>query len=150
MRTLGLSILLAAVCALPLHAQDKEATKSAAIALVNKAAAFVKASGVDKAIAEISNPESKFVDGEMYVFAYDLEGVMKAHPKNAKLIGKNLLEVPDVDGKLFRKDIIAAAKGKGSGWVDYKYKNPESGKVEDKTTYVLKEGALVLCCGIYR
>jgi signal transduction histidine kinase len=75
---------------------------------------------------------------------------MVAHPKNAKLVGKNLLEVPDVDGKLFRKEIVELAKSKGSGWVDYKYKNPETGKIEDKTTYVLKVGDIILCCGIYK
>jgi len=84
------------------------------------------------------------------VFAYDMEGVMVAHPKNSKLVGKNLLEVPDVDGKLFRKEIVELAKSKGSGWVDYKYKNPQTGKTEAKTTYLKKVGDLILCCGIYK
>jgi hypothetical protein len=34
--------------------------------------------------------------------------------------------------------------------VDYKYKNAETGKVEEKTTWVRKVGNLVLCCGVYR
>ncbi len=130
--------------------QAGEEEKTAATALAKKAAAFVKANGQEKGLAEISKADGQFVSGELYVFAYDLSAVMMAHPKNAKLIGKNLLEVPDVDGKLFRKDIVDLAKAKGSGWVDYKYKNPESGKIEEKTTYVLKEGTLILCCGIYR
>ena len=86
----------------------------------------------------------------MYVFAYDLTATMVAHPINAKLVGKNLLDVPDAEGKLFRKEIVELAKTKGSGWVDYKYKNPQTSKIESKTTYIHKEGDIVLCCGIYK
>ncbi|MEN9309364.1 MAG: hypothetical protein RL173_3296 [Fibrobacterota bacterium] len=124
--------------------------KDDATALVNEAAKFLKANGKEKALQEINKPDGKWVKGELYVFAYDFQGVIVAHPKNAKLVGKNMLEVPDVDGKLFRKDIVEAAKSKGTGWVDYKYKNPETGKIEEKTTFVLKSGDVILCCGIYR
>ena len=84
------------------------------------------------------------------MFAYDLQGTLVAHPKNAKLIGKNLLDVPDNDGKYFRKDILQVAKTAGAGWVDYKYLNPETKKPEQKTTYVKKVGDLVLCAGAYK
>lgn len=124
--------------------------KDDAIALVKDAQKFVKDNGKEKALQEMSKPDGKWVKGELYVFAYDLQAVMVAHPKNPKLVGKNLLEVPDVDGKLFRKEIVELAKAKGSGWVDYKYKNPETGKIEDKTTYLLKAGDIILCCGIYK
>ena len=118
--------------------------------MVEKAAALIKAEGREKALAEIGNPQGQFVKGEMYVFAYDLTGTMVVHPVNPKLVGKNLLDVPDAEGKLFRKEIVELAKTKGSGWVDYKYKNPKDGKIESKTTYIQKEGDVVLCCGIYK
>lgn len=125
-------------------------TKTDAVKLVDDAAKQLASLPREAVVAELSKAEGKWVKGELYVFAYDLQGVMVAHPKNAKLIGKNLLEVPDVDGKLFRKEIVELAKTKGSGWVDYKYKNPESGKTEAKTTYLKKVGDLILCCGIYK
>ncbi|MBK9578011.1 MAG: cache domain-containing protein [Fibrobacterota bacterium] len=125
-------------------------TKTDAIKLVDDAAKQMASQPREAVVAELSKAEGKWVKGELYVFAYDLQGIMVAHPKNAKLIGKNLLEVPDVDGKLFRKEIVELAKTKGSGWVDYKYKNPESGKTEAKTTYLKKVGDLILCCGIYK
>lgn len=126
------------------------APKDGAMKMVHDAAAFLKAEGREKALQECNKADGKWVDGEMYVFAYDFQGVIVAHPKNPKLVGKNMLDVPDVDGKLFRKDIVQAAKAKGSGWVDYKYKNPETGKIEAKTTYLLKAGDVIFCCGIYR
>lgn len=126
------------------------ASQKDAKALVEKAASFAKASGKDAALKEIGKAKGQFDKGELYVFAYDMNAVMLAHPKNAKLVGKNLMDVPDNDGKLFRKEIIEVAKTKGSGWVDYKYLNPETKKVEAKTTYVQKVGDIVLCCGTYK
>ncbi|MBK8803421.1 MAG: cache domain-containing protein [Fibrobacteres bacterium] len=125
-------------------------TKTDAVKLVDDAAKQLATQPREVVVAELSKAEGKWVKGELYVFAYDLQGMMVAHPKNPKLIGKNLLEVPDVDGKLFRKEIVELAKTKGSGWVDYKYKNPETAKTEAKTTYLKKVGDLILCCGIYK
>jgi signal transduction histidine kinase len=119
-------------------------------ALVEKAATFVKSNGKEKALAEFSKAKGAFDKGDLYVFAYDMSATIVAHPKNAKLIGKNLLEVPDTDGKLFRKEIVDVAKTKGSGWVDYKYMNPETKKVEHKTTYVLRVEDTIVCCGAYK
>ena len=49
-----------------------------------------------------------------------------------------------------RKNIVEDAKVKGSGWVDYKYKNPETGKVESKTTYFQNHKGLIFCCGVFK
>ncbi len=123
--------------------------KEDAVKLVQNAAT---AASKDKAaaIAEISKPAGVYVKGELYVFAYDLNGVMVAHPINAKLIGKNLLEVPDADGKLFRKEIISQIKDSGTATVDYKYKNPKTGKVEEKVSFCKKAADLALCAGYYK
>ena len=120
-----------------------------AVALVKKAVAFYKTNGIEKALDEFSNPKGQFSLGDLYVFVYDNKGTMLAHPNNT-LIGQNLIEVPDATGKLFRKDIIDTAASKGSGWVDYKYKNPKNKEIESKTTYFEKIEDLVICCGIYK
>jgi cytochrome c len=124
-------------------------TPAEAKALAEKAAAFLKANGKEKTLAEISKPGGQFDKGEMYVYAFGMTGTVLAHPKNPGLIGKNTYNIPDEDGKFFRKDIVELAKTKGSGWVDYKYLNPVTKKVEDKTTYVLRVGEIILCCGVY-
>ncbi len=49
-----------------------------------------------------------------------------------------------------RKEAIALVEKDGSGWVDYFYRNPKTGKEEDKTTYLKRVDDLVICCGIYR
>lgn len=122
--------------------------KDDAMRLVTEASSAVTK---DKAAAltEIGNKAGRYVKGEVYVFAYDLSGTMVAHPMNAKLIGKNLLEVPDADGKMFRKDIISGVTASGTATVRYKYKNPQSGAVEDKTTFCKKAADLAVCAGYY-
>jgi len=120
-----------------------------AVALVKKAVAFYKANGLEKSLDEFSNPKGQFKEGEVYIFAYDLTGTMLAHP-NASLIGHNLTDVPDADGKLFRKDFVTVANTKGSGWVDYKYQNPTTKAMERKSTYVEKVDDLILCCGVFK
>jgi cytochrome c len=124
--------------------------KAEAQALVNKAEAYAKEQGTEKAITEINKPDGQFVKGSLYVFAYDLNGVMLAHPKNPALIGKNLLNEPDSKGKLFRKEIAEKAKNEGTGWVDYMYLNPQTGKEESKTTHLKRVGDIILCCGAYK
>ncbi|RNC68453.1 MAG: cache type 2 domain-containing protein [Desulfuromonadales bacterium] len=128
------------------HSSGKDEAK----ALVKRAAAYLKYQGKGKALAEISKPRGTFDKGEMYVFAYDLQGVMLAHPKNPELIGKNLIDIPDSEGKLFRREIVEKAKKKGFGWVDYLYLNPETKEMEHKTTYLLRVDDIILCCGAYR
>ena len=137
--------LLVALMAGGVSAGEKE---DAARMVNDAAAAVVK----DKAIgvAEIGNPKGRFVKGELYVFAYDLTGTMAAHPINAKLVGKNLIDVPDADGKLFRKEIIAGVTASGAATVEYKYKNPQSGAVEQKVTYCKKAADLAVCAGYYK
>ena len=142
------ALLYGALIALAIgSAQASE--KDDAMKLVGDAAA---AATKDKAgtIGEISKPGGRYVKGELYVFAYDLNGVMVAHPINAKLIGKNLLDVPDADGKLFRKEIINEINAGGSANVDYKYKNPKTGKVEEKTSFCKKAAELAICAGYYK
>ena len=120
-----------------------------AVALAEKGAQFMAAHGKQAVIERIKARDPAWNDGELYLAMRDLTGITLAHPTLA-LIGKDLRNVPDADGKLFRHEMIAIANGKGKGWVDYKFKNPVSGKVEDKTTYVLRVGDVALEAGIYK
>jgi len=120
-----------------------------AMALADRGAQFVRAHGKEAMIAKINGKDPEFNQGALYLAMRDLNGITLAHPTTA-LVGKNLLDVPDADGKLFRQEMLRVAKGKGSGWVDYKFRNPESGKVEAKSTYVLRVGDVALEAGIYK
>jgi cytochrome c len=137
------------LCTVNLASAILQNTFEQARSLVEKAVAFLKANGKEKALAEFNKQDGRFVKGDLYVFVYDLSGVMVAHPVNPELVGKNLFNEPDSKGRLFRKKIVELAKAMGAGWVDYTYLNPVTKKEEHKTTYFQREGDLIVCCGAY-
>ncbi|MES2117434.1 MAG: cache domain-containing protein, partial [Pseudomonadota bacterium] len=122
-----------------------EPTEKDAIAMAERGAAYMKAHGRDEMMKHISAKDPDFVQGTLYVDMRDLHtGIVLAHPINPSIVGKDLLDVPDASGKRYRRDIIELAQKQGKGWVDYQYKNPTSGKIEPKTTYILRVGDVVL------
>jgi cytochrome c len=129
-----------------------EPTEKDAIAMAERAAAFNKAHGRDMLIKKIGDKDPEFVQGSMYIYMRDARtGVNLAHPFNKSIIGKDLNDVPDTNGKMYRREIMQVAGAKeGKGWVDYMYKNPENNKIEAKTAYVLRAGDVVLVAGIYK
>jgi cytochrome c len=143
-------VLMALVAVGTLTARQKKGSTAEAEALVKKAIAQLKANGKDKAFGEISDPKGKFVSGDLYVFVYDISGKCVAHGGNAKMIGKDLIELKDADGKAFVKERVEIAKTKGSGWQNYKWNNPTTNKIEDKVAYVEKYEDVIVGCGAYK
>ena len=127
-----------------------DGTPAEAKAMVKKAIDYMKANGKDKAFAEFSNPKGKFVDRDLYIFVYDMSGKCVAHGFNQKMIGKDLLEMKDSDGKFYVKERVEIIKAKGKGWQDYKFTNPVSKKIEQKSAYIEKVDDLIVGCGVYK
>lgn len=122
-----------------------------AVAMVKKAAAYMKENGKEKAFAEYGNPaNTQFHDRDLYIFVYDMNGNNVAHGNNPKMVGKNLLEMKDHDGKYIIKGFIDTANSKGKGWVDYKWPNPVTKAVEQKSSYIEKVDNLIVGAGIYK
>jgi signal transduction histidine kinase len=125
-------------------------SKDEARALVEKAAAYLQANGRDQAIAAFNDPKGAFVDRDLYIVMANLsDGVRVAHGANARMVGKSLLDFKDVEGKAYGVEILNVAKTQGSGWVDYKFSNPLTRKIANKTSYVLKVDDFVIFCGAY-
>ena len=125
-------------------------TKDEAMAMVKKAVGFIKDQGADKAYAEISNKSGQFVDRDLYVVVYGLDGKVLAHGANSKLIGKDMLDAQDVDGKPYVKERVEMAKAQPTFWQDYKFANPVSKKVEPKQMYCERVAETAVCAGIYK
>lgn len=125
-------------------------TREDAIAMAERGAAVIKAKGIEELKKRLANKDPEFLQGELYIDMRDVKtGVVLAHPVNPSIVGKDLVDVPDANGKKYRREIIELAAAKGKGWVNYMYKNPVSGKIEPKTTYILREGDVVLEAGLY-
>ena len=131
-------------------AKDGNATAAEATAMVKKGVAFIKASGKDKGYAEISTKGGQFSDRDLYLTVYALDGTVRAHGANEKMIGKNLIDLKDVDGKPFVKERVEMAQSKASFWQDYKFTNPTTKKIEPKTMYCERVDDAVVCGGIYK
>lgn len=126
------------------------ATAKEAEAMVKKGIAFIKVNGKEKGGTEISNKQGQFVDRDLYLTIYRLDGTVVAHGANEKMIGRNLLELKDIDGKEFVKERMQLAKTKSSFWQDYKFTNPVTKKVEPKSMYCEPHDGVVVCGGVYK
>ncbi|MFO1196555.1 MAG: cache domain-containing protein [Burkholderiaceae bacterium] len=152
LQLLGVSLALAALSFVAANVQAKSevATRDDAVAMVKKGVAFIKASGNDKGYAEVSNKTGKFVDRDLYLVVYGLDGVVRAHGANEKMIGKNLIDLKDVDGKPFVKERVEMGQKQATFWQDYKFTNPVTRKVEPKQMYCERLEDTVVCGGIYK
>src|SRR4051794_37962507 len=110
MKNLIVSLLMgAAFLVSPAFAVDDPAL---AVAMVEKGLAYLQKNGKDALIKEINSKNPEFFKGGVYLTMRALDGTQLAHPTNPKLVGKNLVVLPDANGKLFRKEIIEQAKAK--------------------------------------
>ena len=125
-------------------------TRDEAVAMVQKAMTYLKQNGREKAFAEINNRQGQFVDRDLYVVVYDMNGKNIAHGGNTKMVGKDLIDMKDVNNKPFMRERIEIVKAKGKGWQDYVFANPASGMMESKSMYIEKFEDLIIGCGIYK
>ncbi len=126
-------------------------TKDEAVAMVKRVEAMFAKDGADATFKAVSDKSvTAFHDRDLYPFIYDMTGICVAHGARPALIGKNLIDLKDQDGKYLIQELVAIAKGPGSGWVDYKWPNPLTNKIEDKTSYVEKMGDYLVGVGVYR
>lgn len=145
------SLVCIVVSSLAWNAQaQSKATAAEATVMVKKGVAFLKANGKEKGLAEISNKTGQFNDRDLYLVVYGLDGTVRAHGANEKMIGKNLIDLKDIDGKEFVRERIELAKSKGTFWQDYKFTNPTNKKIEPKSMYCEKLDDAVVCGGIYK
>ena len=106
---------------------------------VQGAVDYAKTNGKDIALKEFSkNSSSKFIKGELYIFAIDFNGVTLAQPYRPQDIGYSHLDLKDPNEVLFFKNMLNTAK-RGNGTLYYVWPNPaHDNAFETKLTYVEK------------
>jgi len=117
---------------------------------VAKAIAFYHQTGQTVALAEFSNSKGPFVENDTYIFVINFKGTMLAHGVNYKYVGQNFMDVKDASGKKFIQEIIASARSKESGCVEYVWYNPVTKNDLPKQVYFEKVNDLIICSGDYR
>ena len=125
-------------------------TKEEAVAMVKKAIDYIKANGNEKAYEEFTNPKGKFVDRDLYVVVYDMNAKCLAHGQKKSMVGKDLIDFKDEDGKEFYRERVELMKKQQTAWQEYKFTNPVSKKMEPKVMYIERYGDVVVGCGVYK
>ena len=144
-------VLVATILAVSPSRAAELGNRDEAVAMVKRVIDKFAQSGPDATFKAVNDkPNPAFPDRDLYPFVYDLKGVNVAHGARPALVGKNLISLKDQNGVYLIQEMIALAKGPGSGWVDYKWPNPITDKIEDKSSYVEKMGDYFVGVGVYR
>ena len=126
------------------------ATPEQAKAFSERASAYIKQVGEQAAFAEFTRRNGSFIDGELYVFCYDRDGNNMAHGGNPAFVGRNLLHIKDPDGREPNFLIVRKGFDEGKGWVDFKWPNPVTKRIQDKSAYVIRTNDVVCGVGYYK
>lgn len=130
--------------ALPAMAQ--EASPEEAKAMVQRAALYIKAHGKSAAIAEFNKSSSGFIDRDLYVFAIDRDGVFLAHPIRPSFVGKNVIDLQDIEGTFLIRNFLEIER---EGWSAYKWSHPVTKEIRPKKSYIINLGDYVIGAGAY-
>ena len=145
---LSVASLIAAFAGPPVAAGEW-ATKEDASAMVQRAMVFITQQGREKAYAEITKKAGQFHDRDLYITVLDLDGKILASGQSKNLIGRNLVNARDPDGKLYIKERVELARQQSAFSQNYKWLNPATKEIEPQETYCERLDDIVVCGSVY-
>jgi cytochrome c len=136
--------------AAPLRAEPcPTATLDAAKTLAERAAAHLAEAGPDVALPRFMDRNGGFVAGDLYVFVFDFDGVLRASGGWPETVGSRIAADDGADGGIYMR-IRRLALETGKGWVEYSWYNPCSRRMEPKASYIVRVGNLIVGVGAYK
>src|SRR4029453_12226269 len=133
-------VLGSVIAALPAGAVEF-GTRDEALAMVKRVQQKFKKEGAGAAFRAINNKAPGFADRDLYPFVTELTGLCVANGVLPAVRGKNLLDLKDQDGKFMIQEFVkTASPPPGQGWVDYRWLNPITKTVEDKSAWIERMG----------
>ncbi len=133
------------------HAQ-KRGTPKQAQGMVERAITFFNKEGAKAAFDRFTNrpaPEFRHLDLYIFVIRSDEKGAIVAHAADRTLVGKNSTTLIDANGLNIGRAILNGAKPKGA-WVDYGWKDPLTGKIVPKSSWVVRQKGYIFGCGVHK
>lgn len=126
------------------------ASEEQAQALLQRVAKSI-AQDQQASLAAINALSANFREDDLYVFVIDLKtGRYVAHGYNLRLLGVRFSSIHDPDGRPVGAPILALMRERNTGGYDYRWKNPVTGKTEDKHALLQKVGHLLVAVGYYQ
>ena len=115
------------------------------VAFVQEAIARYEFEGVEATATYYNDPAN--IDGQWYILMTDENDIYVAHPLRPDFIGKDIKDIPGLDGTPIGAEI---AKATGTGlWIEYDWPNPESGEIERKRTWAIRHDGYLFGSGYY-
>eukprot|EP01132_Coremiostelium_polycephalum_P015176 gene15176-18353_t len=125
------------------------ATPEHARALRNKAVKALEKDPVGT-LKAINAMQGGFLKDDLYVFVVDLDTQRYvAHGTTPRLVNTDFSKIKDPDGKPVGEPILAVMAEQDQGEYKYRWKNPLTGKVENKHAYLRKTGHFMVAVGYY-
>nr|WP_225970884.1 MULTISPECIES: cache domain-containing protein [Pseudomonas] len=101
-------------------------------------------------LTAINSLKGGYLQDDLYVFVVDLDTRRYVgHGTNLRLINTDFSKIKDPDGKPVGEPILAMIGKQDAGEYEYRWKNPVTGKVEDKHAYLKKVGHFLVAVGYY-
>lgn len=96
--------------------------------------------GKEQALADFGDPDGAFVDGNLYLYVEDFNGVTLAHPVHPQKVGVSRMNATDPNGLLLVKGLCDTA-AEGDGFFMFMYQDPaDNFTLSPKLGYVKQAG----------
>ena len=143
-------LLLPMLLALLLAPAPAAAGDCDAKTLLDKGIVHILKVGPEQAARDFMDPHKPFIKGSYYLLYYRYDGTCLALGAKPEMAGKNRWDVHDPDGVYQIREMVKRAKT-GGGYVEYRYANPATGKVQNKRTWVrpVPDMDAFVGCGVY-
>jgi uncharacterized protein len=125
-------------------------TRDEAMAMERRVQEKFKKEGLDATVRAINN--GAFNDRDLYPWLGKLDGSMNlANGVSPALRNKNLWDMKDQDGKFTTQDFVRIATTPPyHGWSDFRWLNPKTNTIEDKSAWIERMGDYFVGVGIYK
>lgn len=117
--------------------------------LLQDALAHFRAVGRDRAMADFTRAEGRFGDRQNYIACSSMDLQILAFGANPATVGRQASGLRDARGFAFALEMRRLMLERDEGWVSYVWLNPESGRFEEKVSYVLRFSPELFCLAGY-
>jgi TRAP-type uncharacterized transport system substrate-binding protein len=125
-------------------------TRDEAVALVKRVQETFKKQGPEATFRIINS--GAFNDRDLYPFVHTIDGTL--HVANGAwpgIRGKNLHDMRDQNGKYTTQEFMRiASTSPYHGWSDFRWRNPKTNTVDEKSAWIERMGEYLIGVGIYK
>ncbi|HSV24402.1 MAG TPA: TAXI family TRAP transporter solute-binding subunit [Xanthobacteraceae bacterium] len=134
----------------PVGAVSEFGTRDEAVAMVHRVQDMYKKLGLEATTQAIRRKAPGTIDRDLYAYIIDFNGLVVANGAIPTMTpGTNLINFRDQNGKYVMRAELEICKGpQQRGWVDFRWLNPATQSIDDKSAYLERLGTESMCVGV--